>query len=434
MNSRRSVFSHTLQAMINEGDFIVTKRMKLIHIESIYDKGLKVCLSGCLYLTEGFSTYDNYNNDYSSYPNFLATRILCSNEETKEVVKSNKAVCCKVSDVKDFAYVFHIDSLEKNDHVITGKENAFFTRFQLVTGRGKRSKVMSFEDFHPFNDYNDCRERIWNSLSQLENSVRQVMWSSNKNARATIKMNFSIDGWTLIRRKLKETCLYYEKKVMRRSIVRACDLSLIPRRKEHHLELLRVNTVNQMKKCMKLLGLTFMIGLKKRYCEKTGNKRCRTHMSLGDNGKHVAPLLNDDDVSADEDVRLNRFGQRPGIDLTYNVTKNELIIRVQYNHFTVKDSMQPHSIESMVFASDSNMNERIEDRNRNEDEGQFEDNNLIGLMFYSTVDKAHFKILSIQTADMITVVECDFLSGNALGDPIEYSKAIAKSSLDEEYC
>ena len=116
---------------------------------------------------------------------------------------------------------------------------------------------MSIEDFHPFNDFNDCRERTWNSLSQLENSIRQVMWSSNKNTRATIKMNFSIDGWTLIRRKLKETCLCYEKKVARKSIVRACDLSLIPMVKEHDLELLRVNTVNQMKTCVKLLGLTF---------------------------------------------------------------------------------------------------------------------------------------------------------------------------------
>ena len=121
MNSRKSVFSHALQAMINEGDFIVTKRMKLTHVESTCDKGFKVFLIGSLHLTEGFSACDNHNNDYSSYPNFLATRMLCSNKATKEVAKSTKAVVCKVADIKDFACAFHIDSLEKNDHVMTGK-------------------------------------------------------------------------------------------------------------------------------------------------------------------------------------------------------------------------------------------------------------------------------------------------------------------------
>ena len=70
MNSRKSVFSHTLQVIINEIDFIVKKMIKLIHIESICDKEFKVFLSGRLYLIEDFSMHNNYNNDYSFYSNF----------------------------------------------------------------------------------------------------------------------------------------------------------------------------------------------------------------------------------------------------------------------------------------------------------------------------------------------------------------------------
>ena len=42
----------------------------------------------------------------------------------KEVVKLTKAVGYKVADVKDFTYIFYIDSVDKNNYVITGKDNA----------------------------------------------------------------------------------------------------------------------------------------------------------------------------------------------------------------------------------------------------------------------------------------------------------------------
>ena len=62
--------------MTNEGDCIATKKMKAMHVESTCDEGMKVFLGGSLCLVEGFSTHDDCNTDYSSYPNLLATRPL----------------------------------------------------------------------------------------------------------------------------------------------------------------------------------------------------------------------------------------------------------------------------------------------------------------------------------------------------------------------
>ena len=105
-----------------------------MHAQSTCDKGFKVFLSGSLYLTEGFSAHDNHDTDCSSHPNFLATRAPCSNEATKEAMESMKAFTHSAADAKNFACAFHIDSLEKNDHTMTGKENTFFMRFQLEVG------------------------------------------------------------------------------------------------------------------------------------------------------------------------------------------------------------------------------------------------------------------------------------------------------------
>ena len=39
-------------------------------------------------------------------------------------------------------------------------------------------------------------------------------------------------------------------------------------------------------------------------------------MTLGDNGKHVAPLTNDYNSEENKNIRLNIFGAGPGIDFS----------------------------------------------------------------------------------------------------------------------
>ena len=75
--------------------------------------------------------------------------------------------------------------------------------------------------------------------------------------------------------------------------------------KEHNLELLHINTVNEIKICIKLLSLIFIIGLKKKCYQKTGNKRRHTHISLGDNSKFVVILLYDHNSNINKALRLN---------------------------------------------------------------------------------------------------------------------------------
>lgn len=85
---------------------------------------------------------------------------MCSNEETMKSIKTAKLFYCKASGANDFAFAFHIESLDKNEHVITGKENSFFAYFKTVTGRGRRNKVAPIQNLKSFNDCNNCRERI----------------------------------------------------------------------------------------------------------------------------------------------------------------------------------------------------------------------------------------------------------------------------------
>ena len=119
--------------------------------------------------------------------------------------------------------------------------------------------------------------------------------------------------------------------------MRGSDLTLIHMVKEHHLELFRVNTMNQMKTCVKILGNAFMIGLKTRCCEKTGNKRRRARMALGDNRKRAVPLSNDENSEGNKNIRLNRFGEGAGTDFTCNVAEREIIFCILHNHFEVND-------------------------------------------------------------------------------------------------
>ena len=66
MNLRKSVFNPQLQSLINEGNCIVTKKMKIMRVESICNKGIKAHLSRSLFLVEGFITHDGHSTDYSS--------------------------------------------------------------------------------------------------------------------------------------------------------------------------------------------------------------------------------------------------------------------------------------------------------------------------------------------------------------------------------
>ena len=75
----------------------------------------------------------NYNTDYLSYPNFLAIHTLCRNDAMKKVVKTNTILHCKVDSAKDLAYIFYLDSQERNEYIITGKEFTYFICFEVGT-------------------------------------------------------------------------------------------------------------------------------------------------------------------------------------------------------------------------------------------------------------------------------------------------------------
>ena len=101
-------------------------------------------------------------------------------------------------------------------------------------------------------------------------------------------------------------------------------------------------------------------------------------MTLGDNGKHVALLLLNDDDESNQVIKLNHFGEGPGMNFICNSAKSELILRIICNHFAVNNAMGLCSIESMAHASGNDKEESKEESKENKEESQ-SDNNLIGL-------------------------------------------------------
>ena len=113
---------------MNKGDSIITNKNKALCIQDMHKQGRTVFLSGHLHKTEGFGALTSYNTDYSSCPTFSATRVLKSNDATKEVVKMNNVLHYKVENEKDLACVFHLDSIERNECEISGKEHDYFVQ------------------------------------------------------------------------------------------------------------------------------------------------------------------------------------------------------------------------------------------------------------------------------------------------------------------
>ena len=88
----------------------------------------------------------------------------------------------------------------------------------------------------------------------------------------------------------------------------------------------------------------------------------------------------------------------------------------------------------MVFLNNTDNNEKNQD---NTDTGigtEDSDNNLTGLSFFDGKNNSRYKIISIESVNVVKAIECNFLTGNLLGAAIDCDKALlAMRLLDNDH-
>lgn len=254
----------------------------------------------------------------------------CRLTEVSEICSSSSTI--HVNDVKDIAFVFHVDTLEVDLPNCAGMCRVFYTRYFYDDENGL--KLVDCRNHAPFSNIlpDSFPSRIWHSILDVKEKVEKCL-NDPKQYQPCKKMvlfKFSLESWNYIVMNLTNSGAVIES--VRRNYTRKymeCDLTMSSRRIKQYFTLLRLDSSRSICSARALFGLTFGIGVRNRAPNK-GDPSVSLHHADIVNVADVASNLYDNIAIIGPD-RRREFTYDQGIDFIFEQVTRTLKIRVRYS-------------------------------------------------------------------------------------------------------
>ncbi len=267
---------------------------------------------------------------HSEYSNVYSCRV-------KEVTKVwSNLIALSASSVKDIAFVFHMEDLEKRYVNCAGMKSVFVTRFELNV-HGSLDEVR-YESHHPFKASlsESYPSRIWHSLMYIKDRMTALMNKRRQQqvCRSSVSVFLSLESWEYLCRQYSTVVspVLYEKAQSKSYYYQ--DLSIERRTHVATLVMLRIASPMSMERSREIFGTTFAIGCRNMPPLKGEGKR---QLLYGDIVNIVN--MNDNDLASIASRRFREVVPLQSIDFVYDNVSRLLSIRVRYSNVVAQAAM-----------------------------------------------------------------------------------------------
>jgi len=318
MNSNIFIWIPTLNAVVTKGDYLIAV-CEAVSSADVVCIIKEVLLPSELRVT-WWLTHANLEGRMAlrlppppvilSYSNLLKCGL-------KEVFEDCDAVSViSVHNVRDIAFVFHPDALEKKYVNCAGMTRVFFSRYHIL--RNGEFASCNVQVLSPFS-YSPCESypsRIWFFLLEVKLNVERMLHDTKQfqPCRKMVPIKCSLECWCYFcfcMRGSGAVVNYFRQNYTEKRFHSDLSLSSLSSRKE--LQLVRLDSVSSLDCARKLFGITFGIGIRNR-APNRGDKPVTMH--YGD----VVNLVNVTGTNADVGVnRVAEFVAANGVDFLYDV-------------------------------------------------------------------------------------------------------------------
>jgi hypothetical protein len=233
--------------------------------------------------------------------------------------------------VRDIAFVFHINSLERAFPNCSGMTRVFFIRF-FYDDNNRLSEVYYHHHF-PFSRVvtDSYTSRIWHTISELKVIIEKCL-NDKKQYQMCKKMHVmscSLEAWIFLAMNLVRggaILVQFSRRITRKNM--HCDLSLSSATERQPFTLVRIDASESMRSARTIFGVTFGVGIRNRPPNK-GESPVRMHYGDVINFVDVASN-NYDNMPEVCYERRKELVSDQGVDFIYNKCFRTLKIRIRY--------------------------------------------------------------------------------------------------------
>jgi hypothetical protein len=246
-----------------------------------------------------------------------------------------------VRDVKDLAFVFHADTLEKQYVNCAGMTRVYFTRYRFH--HDGRPELIDCRVHAPFSStyVESYPSRIWFFLLEVKHVMEKMLNDAKQfqPCRKMTTMKCSLECWHYFTQCMcSSDAVFSHYRRNHTDKFLHCDLSLSSCSTKKELNLVRIDSSRSMRCARNLFGTTFGIGIRNR-----APRRGERPVLL-----HHGDVVNLVDVAGDGMLQVNRleeFVPHPGIDFLYDSSSRLLKIRVRYSRFLAESNCVSETLQ-----------------------------------------------------------------------------------------
>jgi hypothetical protein len=257
----------------------------------------------------------------TDYDNVLKCRI-------KEVCEMCSELCdISINDITDIAFVFHVDTLQRDFMNCAGMSRVYFTRY-----RCRRDGTLSY--FHgqmhsPFSmsTIESFPSRMWFFIMDVKANVEKMLNDTKQyqSCRKMVTMKCSLESWLFFCFMMTNSgavIVNFNRRCTEKNL--HCDLSLSSSSNQKLLQIIRLDTEATLSWARGVFGTTFGIGTRNR-APKKGDAPVTLHY-----GDMVNVALVSDGNNPAAANRFHEFVATPGIDFVFDQRTRSLKIRARY--------------------------------------------------------------------------------------------------------
>ena len=413
-----SIYINTFHGIITIGDFVLTKEQILLKIIFIHKRKSNYSIEGIRYRSILDPIYNDIELLIPRIPFYSNVFHLLDSTAINEVVETKEIMKISTNHIVDIAFVFKADEVQKFLSDCCGRSNVFIIHYKDTNDTSRRNRsLIPIQNWQPFHNNNSYSFRIWQGLQVIGREIRTCLWSSYQPIKWSHSIAISNEVWLYFSQFLNLVCNIEERRMRRLIISYLPDLSLHPNFQIVPLQLIGIQTKDQLSMLQLLLGALTGIGIKKRMFEVDvgTKKKRRKFLSNGDLVKRIGPLpeeVNENDMK----VKL-RGTNKPGIDFVYDSSISLLKIQIRYTFLNIVAGPQL-MLDNLLH--DENKETTISLPNQIiPDETNA---TIVNKSFYDIEFSSWFKVKSILNENEVQVVLYDFMKDTELDETRTYDR------------